>query len=460
MRPWLQIIWLSILFCPAVTSLSQQPVYSFFRDDTLLRKKYLAEALRKKETLIAGLKKENYKDYRDAYDNMFSMVEDLLGSSRTVTEKRADDYIKAVAERIIRANPELMGLETRIIFSRDYAPNAYSIGDGTISFNAGLFVYLNSESEMAFILCHELAHYYLRHSQKKLDKMVYLANSDSLKKELKRLSKQIYRVGEQMEKISRALIFDIKKHSRDGEMEADRMGLQFLRKTGYAGTGFVSTMQLLDNIDDSSLFHPLELPKVFSFPGYSFKERWTKKESAIFGAMNPEESGGLTKKEKDSLKTHPDCSKRIALLGDSARTIIGKDFLVDEDLFRSLKQAFIPEILAETFRSGNISFNLYLSLQLLQEGRFVPLAVYSVARDLNIIYRRQKEHELGLVLDTESRYFRDDYNLLLRMLYRLRLNEVAELNEQFCNFYSEKMKDYEGFPAEYGQAIQYKSTHN
>ena len=295
-----------------------RPVHFFQQDDSLRKKQYYEEALQKKKSLIAALPKENSKDYKEAYESMFEMVEDLLRSRRSVTAIDADNYIKAVAGKIIQSNPELSGLDLRIIFSRDFVPNAYSIGDGTIAFNAGLFVYLHTEAELAFVICHELAHYYLQHSRKRVDKMVRLINSDSLKKELKRLSKQQYRVGEELEKISKALVFDIKRHSREGEQEADRTGLQFLKKSGYSGMGFISTMKTLDRIDDTSLFMPLDLPKILSFPDYPFRERWIKKESGIFGAMHPEEASGLTRKEKDSLKTHPDCFKRIELLGDSA----------------------------------------------------------------------------------------------------------------------------------------------
>lgn len=432
------------------------PVYTFQKDDTLLKRKYYNEALQKKTAIISALKKENIKEYKEAYENMFDVVEDFLIGTRSVTEHTADNYIKSVATKIINANPELKWLDIRIVFSRDIAPNAYSIGDGTIAFNAGLFVYLNNEAEMAFVLCHELAHYYLEHSRKKIDKFVKMLTSDSLKKELKRLAKQEYRVGAQLEKLTKTLLFDIHRHSRDNEVEADRVGLRFLKNTGYNGNGFITTMKLLDRIDDTTLFSRLNLQKALTFPEYPFKERWIKKESAIFGTMNPDESSGLTQKERDSLKTHPDCIKRIALLQDSALKITGNNFQVDEKLFDRLKQEFIPEMAEEVYKSGNISFNLYLSLQMLQDGKNIPMAVYSIARDLNLIYKHQKEHELGLIIDSENRRYDEGYNLLLRMLYGLRLPEITELNTNFCLVYEDQMKNYAGFGEEMKKAKEYK----
>ncbi len=449
---------MSLFFtCAALAQL--QPVHPFQQDDTALKREYFQEASQKKKQIIDGLKKENSKDYKEAYNGMFELVEDLLLSSRTVTAPSADNYIKAVAARIINANPELKGLDIRIVFSRDYVPNAYSMGDGTIAFNAGLFVYLNNEAEMAFVLSHELAHYYLEHSKKKIERQITLMNSDSLKRELKRLSKEEYGAGEKFEKLLRTYTFDARRHSRDKEEEADRVGLRFFKNSGYDGQGFITAMQVLDKIDDTALFKPLNLSKTLSFTEYPFKERWIKKESAIFGAMNPDEATGLTKKEKDSLKTHPDCSKRIELLQDAALQINGKNYLVDENLFQQLKQEFIPEIIEEVYKSDNISFNLYLSLQMLQEGKHQPLAIYSIARDLNRIYKHQKDHELGLIVDSENRRYTEGYNQLLRMLYRLRLYEIAEINAAFCNQYAAQMKGYAGFEEEMKKAQAYKQSH-
>lgn len=439
---------------------AQQPVFAFQQDDTLLKRKYYNEALKKKDMLLSSLPKDNTKDYKQAYNSMFETVEDLLISSRTVSEEKANNYIRAIVAKIVNANPELKGLDMRVVFSRDYYPNAFSLGDGTIAFNAGLFVYLDNEAEMAFVICHELAHYYLDHSKKRIDKMVRTMNSDSLKEEIKRLRKQQYGVGAQAEKLIRALSFDVRRHSREGETEADRVGLRFLKNTGYTGNGFITCMQKLDKVDDTVLLKEPELSKLLSFPGNPFKERWIKKESVIFGAMNPDDASGLTQKEKDSLKTHPDCSRRIALFTDSARAISGREFLVDEQLFRKLKEDFIPEIVEEVYKAGNVSLNLYLSLCLLQEGQYKPLAIYSVARDLNLIYTYQKDHSLGLFIESENRKYRESYNLLLRMLYRLRLNEIAALNAAFCTYYQDQMKGYDGFGEEMNKAKTFLLSHD
>jgi len=438
---------------------AQSPaVYSFQQDDTLLRRKLFQAAEARNKNTIAALGKDNLKDYKQAYESQLEMVRDLLLTSRSVTEEKAYGYMHAVVQKIVAANPELKGLELRVVFSRDLWPNAYSIGDGTIAFNAGLFVYLDNEAEMAFVLAHELAHFYLDHSGKKIRKYVETVNSADFKKEIKQIEKQEYQVRARVEQLVKSIAFDIHRHSRDNEAEADRVGLRFVKKAGYAGEAFISTMQLLDKVDDSSFLQAPDLKKIFNFPAYPFRERWIKKESAIFGALNPEEASGLSKKEKDSLKTHPDCTKRIELLSDSARGFAGKQFQVDEAQFRQLKESFIAELVEECYAAGNISRNLYLSLGLLQLEKFRPLAIYSIARDLNQLYKRQREHALGLSVDAENRNYPEAYNLLLRMLYRVKLDELAELANHFTAQYEQEMKDYPAFAAERAIAKQHIPT--
>jgi predicted Zn-dependent protease len=75
------------------------------------------------------------------------------------------------------------------------------MGDGTIVINAGLVIFMANEAELVFALCHELAHYYLDHSNKAIKKMVTEYNSDAFKAEIKRLSKEEYGVGHQLESL-------------------------------------------------------------------------------------------------------------------------------------------------------------------------------------------------------------------------------------------------------------------
>ena len=447
---------LLVLYCAflCIAGFGQlKPVFTFQQDDSVVKKNYYQQALLQKNTTLNSLPKENKDDYKKIYEHRFEEIEGLLKSSRSVTSTEANNYLQSIVQKIITANPELKGMELRVVFSRDWWPNAYSMGEGTIAFNAGLFVFLSNEAELVYVLSHELAHYYLDHSGKAIKKYVETVNSEELQKELKRVVNQEYRVNEQLDKLTQNLLFDSRRHSRSNEAEADKYAYRFMKNTGYDCHAIISTLQLLNNVDDTSLFKPLQVEQVFNFATYPFKKKWIQKESVIFSDLNEEDSP-LKLKEKDSLKTHPDCTKRIALLEDSINLLgnNGKTFLVNEALFRQLKKDFLAEMAEECYKEENLSRNLYNSLLLLQAGEHIPMAVYSVSRCLNTIYEKQKRHKLGLAIDAESKNFPADYNMLLRMLGKLRLDEIAAINYNFCKQYQQQMKDYAGFAEEMDMA--------
>jgi len=429
-----------------VTAAQQlQPNYVFQKDDSVLKKQYFEQSIKQKESLIASLGAQNSKYYKEAYEDQFKEIGKLLQSSRSVTAPEPNRYLQSVLQKIIAANDELKGKELRVIFSRDWWPNAYSMGEGTIAINAGLMIFLENEAELAFIICHELSHYYLQHTQKAVKKYIETINSPALQEELKKLSKEEFKVNQRLEQLIKTLVFDSRQHSRSNEAEADMQAFDFMKKTGYDCKAIESSLHLLDKIDEVSYYKPLNLEQVFNFIDYPFKKRWTQKESVIFGQLN-EKDGPLTPQEKDSLKTHPDCSTRILLLSDSIKKIsAGKNFLADENAFNKLKKDFFPEIVEECYKEENLSRNLYYSLQMLQANENTSLAIYSVARCLNELYENQKNHRVGLTIDLENKVYPDDYNLLLRMLSRLKLDEIASLNYYFCKQYFEQMKDYPNF---------------
>ena len=341
-----------------------QFAYSLQKDDTVLRKNYHDQSLKKKELLLASIGKENAKEYKNIYDQQFEAIDELWKSTRPVTSPEAHAYLQSIVQKIIAANPGLQGTDARVVFSRDWWPNAVSMGDGTIAINAGLVIYMNNEAELVFVLCHELSHYYLGHTQKSIKKYVETISSDAYQSELRRLSKTTYGANKQLEELAKSIAFNGRRHSRDNEAAADRHAFLFMKNTGYDCGAIRTSLELLDKIDDSLLHRPLDIQLAFNFNEYPFKNKWIQKESAIFSQVD--DNSSLSKKEKDSLKTHPDCAKRILLLNDSIQSAPGKKFLVNEKLFNQLKKDFFLEITEECYRENKLSRNLYYNLLLLQ----------------------------------------------------------------------------------------------
>lgn len=447
-RSLLSFLIFLLMVNACISHAQQNAIYQFPVDDSLLKKQYLKEATAGYDALVASLDKEYKKEYEEVYKDRFNIVKQLLESNRSITSAYAHNYLQELLAKITNANPELKKLTIRLLFNRDWWPNAYSIGEGTLTVNAGLMVYLKNEAELVFVLCHELSHLYLDHGNKAIKKYIEKVNSDEFKEEIKKLSKKEYNVNAELDKLIKDFAFGTFRHSRDNEAEADRKALEFMQKTGFNCNALVTCLNMLNSVDDTSFYKPLVTQDVFEFASYPFKKKWIQKESSIFSEMK-ESDDDFTAAEKDSLKTHPDCLKRIALLTDKLLQVpAGNDFIVNSEAFKKIKTDFLLEINEATFKAEKITRNLYYSLQMLQNGSNVSYAAFSVTRALNKIYAAQQNHTLGNITEKETKGYPADYNALLRMIDRLRLDEVAAICYHFASFYKKEAAAYPSFDKE------------
>jgi hypothetical protein len=166
-KTWTCFIFLQLI---ALTSSAQRELFSFQKDDTAIKGNLYREALADKNNLIKSLGKEYRNDYKEWYESRFETAGDLLKSKTFISEPAAHKYLQGLLQKIVAANPELKDLKIRMVFTREGWANAFSIGEGTLALNAGLFIHLDNEAQLVFVLCHEVSHLYLDHSNKEIKK--------------------------------------------------------------------------------------------------------------------------------------------------------------------------------------------------------------------------------------------------------------------------------------------------
>jgi Zn-dependent protease with chaperone function len=80
-----------------------------------------------------------------------------------IQEKFFVDYFQNILDRILTANNISQKIE--VVVTRSSLPNAYNIGDNKLYINIGLISQIQNESQIAFLLGHELSHQLLFHVQ-------------------------------------------------------------------------------------------------------------------------------------------------------------------------------------------------------------------------------------------------------------------------------------------------------
>lgn len=396
---------------------------------------------------------ENKKDILEIYKEQWNQVEQRFNRKEIYTSARAQQYLDALVAEIKNRNPVLQPLSFNTFFSRSGIPNASYIGEGIIVFHMGLFNKLENESQAAFILCHEIAHFYLQHTHKSINRYVTMLNSDEVQKELKKIKNTEYKKRSELEKFLKGFAFNSSRHSRDHESEADSMALEFMRHTRFDISESLTALALLDSIDADN-FKPNEyLEKIFNAKEYPFQKKWIAKPTGLLGGHAQLE---IDKELSDSLKTHPDCQLRIQMLqpGVKQRNSTETKNIIDGSMFNDLKRTFNYEIVEYSFASGNLTKSLFYTLPLLKDNPSDPYLVTHIGKIFNNFYTAQKAHTLSKSIDLPSPYFPAGYNQVLQFIQNLYLSDFSQISYNFLKQYSSSLDYYSPFKNVYQTSIQ------
>ena len=437
-----------------LTGMAQTPAFVPAPEDESLLKKLSGKYEEQYKAELAALPAQHKDDFKKIYQQRWEHIKSKFDEKEIYTATPAQQYLDALINEIVQANPSLKQQVFHCYFSRSGVPNASYIGEGIILFNMGLFHRLDNESQAAFVIAHEIAHFVLKHSDNAINKYVTAINSAEVQAELRRIKGSEYRKREQLDKLVKGLTFSSRRHSRDRESEADSLAVALVRNTKFDLTAALTTLALLDTIDADNFNTAAVLENTFNAPKYPFQKKWIKKEEGLLGGH------ALLKEDntlEDSLKTHPDCQQRIKLLqpiiSSYAQSPRSAD-VIDKAKFDALRSDFRYEIIAYAYSANNYSRSLYYTLSLMQQKPGDPYLVAQTGALLNSIHAAQKAHTLGKYIDLPAPGYTASYNLLLQFIQNLYLENLASISYHFLNRHQAQCSQYEPFKTAYSASIQ------
>ncbi|MFZ2540413.1 MAG: M48 family metalloprotease, partial [Gallionella sp.] len=158
----------------------------------------------------------------------------ILASQQFLDDAEINDYLNQLGYKLVENSTEpTLGFEFFAI--NDYSINAFAMPGGYIGVNSGLLLTTQSESELASVLSHEIAHVTQHH----LARMIAGQQGDSLATmaalaiailaaRTNPQATEAVIVGVQARAIQKQLNF-----TRAHEQEADRIGLEILQKSNF-----------------------------------------------------------------------------------------------------------------------------------------------------------------------------------------------------------------------------------
>ena len=156
-----------------------------------------------------------------------------------------NDYVNRVGKRILAAIPP-QPFDYQFHVLREDVYNAFATPAGHIFFNSGLFAALDSEDELAGIIGHEIAHVVCRHISDRIEnsKKIGMATLAGM------VAGVLLGVGGAGAAASAVTVGSVAAgqtaalaYSRDNEMQADQLGLEYLALAGYSGEGLLTSLK-------------------------------------------------------------------------------------------------------------------------------------------------------------------------------------------------------------------------
>lgn len=382
------------------------------------------------ETFLEGINGSNAskikKYYKDFDVNFLKQIEE----GDFWFDKEMLDHLEQILVKVYASNPEFKRNNHLWLLNKSLVPNAACYGNGIFSVNAGLFLQNNSDDEIAFVICHELAHLKKEHSLKRITSIVETLNSDETKEKIKAAKRKRYGSTRAGLAVLDDLSTGILDHSKEAENEADIIGFDLYQNTNYHKTAAKSSLSKLGDYDNRMESYEVRLDTIFSTKTYPFKKYWTEKSTSLFDKEANTDDFSM---KSDTLKTHPDIEQRVEAL---------QNILSNTDEFSHVKKSIELDqeninmrILQMSIDSGQLDFSLFAILTSFEFKR-INKSQYStlINQILLKLADLKKNHELGKYVTTyksDSDYL--SINEIRNFLYNISFKNTTKLQAAFKN---------------------------
>ena len=182
------------------------------------------------------------------------LAEEVESQSRMVSDPVVTEYVNRVGQAIVRHSDAKVPFTIKVV--DDDEINAFALPGGFFYVDSGLILAADSESELAGVMAHEIAHVAARHATRNATK-AQIFNLISI---------PLVFVGGPVgyavrEVAGLAVPMGFLKFSRDAEREADLLGLQYDYAAGYDPQAFV---QFFEKLKAGEKQHQGKIAKAFS----------------------------------------------------------------------------------------------------------------------------------------------------------------------------------------------------
>jgi len=307
---------------------------------------------------------KSYTDYNVVLKRLVMNGDILYGT-------KLNDYVNTIVDNLLKDDPVLRS-KIHVYLVKSTGVNAYATANGLVLVNMGLLAQVSNESELAFVLGHEIAHFAEKHADS------FNTYRDSIRKQ-------------------EGLDYYLNYHnrSRAHELEADRIALErYMKNSSYS-------YSVLDGIFDVLQYSDLPFDEV-PFPKSLVEENFYQYPEKYFLANISPISNRADM--VDTLFTHPNIERRR----EAARQIVkgfseqGRSvFVQSESLFNEVREWARFECVSYFLNNHQYDHAFY-NTYVLQRAH--PNNPYLCQALVNAIYGISKHKNYGQISDVLESY--------------------------------------------------------
>lgn len=351
----------------------------------------------------------------------YHKVSEMLGSGNILYGEETHKYLEDLMKTILKKNKIFTSVKIHA-FKSSYT-NAFATDIGYLFVNLGLLSRVETESELAFVICHELAHYMLRHNLE--GELINYDNSNLSDK-----------------KVVTAYDKLIQKHmfSQKFELQADSLGLKYYLEAGYKPSSVAKIFEVLKD-PHFTLDQEIDLNHYFDYNAEVAKideDDFNNTLDKIVFAK---------KKFNGKFATHPEIDSRIEKVEeDLPEKDKGKTALANKKLFKEAVNAANLENLRVSLLENNYLDAVYYACKASEDSKYEEYARIGFIRAniglfLSKIYDpnlNPRFHYLSGLTDIK---LEADSKLIPILMY-YRHTSYQELADQISKMIQDGMKDY------------------
>ncbi len=182
------------------------------------------------------------------------LAQEVERQAKIIDDPVIAEYVNRVGQNLVRNSDAKVPFTIKVLDSEEV--NAFALPGGFFFVNSGLILKADSESELAGVMAHEIAHVAARHGTKQATRGEIINFATIPLIFMGGWTGYAIRQGAGL-----AIPLGFLNFSREMEKEADFLGLQYLYKSGYDPTSFVDFFEKIQTLEKKK---PGTISKVFS----------------------------------------------------------------------------------------------------------------------------------------------------------------------------------------------------